>query len=489
MKSGKLTIKNISGGWNSDFKKSSTISAPQTSPNTYYSGLFNSSLPNYLGQIANGISENPETVGTVSLPINATKASDGYGYFIESNGLITKGGVIGSFPTTFSPSSYTEPTGCLDDKWKDIWTHVTPSGVEATFFTYQTAGNAFVGYREIVSGTRNNTYFTLSTTNVPHVGVVSVANQSYITDGRYVRAYNPNGASPFSEYIDVGSGWTTVSIADYGNYVAIVGNNGNTSRMWLWNGTSQDPSFQYDIRDTTVTAIINEGGTLRVFTYGKNSTTKIKTFNGSSFSEEADWEIPTTLCASPAHNMVDVWANQIVWITPDGFLWTYGSPKKNEIQSGAHRIGKMTTTSTSLGCVKNLDSDKLFIGIKSTPSQANIYQVANNSTYQLASSNIKTALYDLPHGASITMIRLYFSKFRTFTNSTSDFCNVSLYHGSNPVDLLNYSVPNNLENNDYVQYHPIKRSIQGLDTFYLDIDFLCIIKKIEIEFTYEDNSI
>lgn len=489
MKSGKITIKNISGGWSSDFKKSSTISAPQTAPNTYYSGLFNPSLPNYLGQITPGITENASTVTAVSLPINATRASDNYGYFIQSNGLISKGGIEGAFPATFNPIDYTQPAGCLDDKWKDIWTHITPSGAEATFFTYQTAGNAYVGYREIVSGTRSNTYFALANTNVPHVGVVSVANQSYITDGRYVRAYDPNSGTPFSGYIDVGAGWKTVSVADYGNYVAIVGNNGNTSRMWLWNGTSQDPNFQYDIRDTTVTAVINEGGVLRVFTYGKNGTTKIKTFNGTSFSEEADWEIPTTLCPSPEHNMLDVWANQIAWITPDGFLWTYGSPKKNELQTGAHRIGKLTTTTTSLGCLKNLSGDNLYIGIKSTPNQSNIYNVANNNTYRAQTSNIKTALYELPHNASITMVRLYFSEFRTFTNGASSSCNVSLYHGSNPVDLLNYSVPNNLVNDYYVQYHPIKRSIQGLDTFYLDIDFSCIIKKIEVEFTYEDNSI
>lgn len=482
MKQGTIKIENLSGGWISDFKKGSN-SSYQTRANTYYSGLFNPNNPNYIGQISNAITEGAQ-YGVGYLPINATKAGD-KGYFILSNGYITEGNIVAAFPTGFG-TNYTEPAGCLDDKYKDIWTHVTTTGQEAIMFTYQTNTNAYVGIAPTSSiASRNNTYFTLTYRNVPHVGVVSAANQSYITDGNYVQAYNPNAASPFATRINVGTGWTTVSVADYGNYVAIVGNNGNSSRMWLWNGTSQDPNFQYDIRDTTVHAIVNEGGELRVFTSGKNGTTKIKTFSGNGFSEEADWETPTSICSAPTHAMVDVYMNQIVWRTTDGYIWTYGSPRKNEVLSGAHRIGRVTTSNTE-GCVKNLYTNNLYIGASNSGFQ--IYNLQSGVDYVLA-SQIKTALYQLPHYSSINMIRVYFSNFRTFINGASSSFHASLYDGYGTTDLLDYTIPNNLSD-AYITYHPIKVSIANLDSFYLNIDFSgCIIKKIEVDYSVDERNI
>lgn len=492
MKKGTITINNLAGGWINDFNKGS-YSSPQTKPNTYYLGLANFNKPSFLGQVSNSFKENPTLMGATTLPINATIGSNNYVYSILANGLIK----AFDASTTWNSSSvdYTAPAGCNTDAYKDIWKHVSPTGVEVVMFTYQAGGTAYIGYANVGAiATRNDTYGTLSTANVPHVGCVSVANQSFITDGQYLQRYDPNSATPLASRVNMGSGWTLVSVADYGNYVACVGNNGTTSRMWLCNSTDTLPTFQYDIRDSNVTAIVNEGGVLRVFTTGKNGTTKIKSFDGNGFSEEADWECPTSLCASPTHAMVDVWLNQVVWRTPDGYIWTYGSVRKNEIPSGAHRVALLTTNTTSLGFVKNLYQNQLYIGITNA-SNSYIYQVKADESYtSTSSSNIRTALYETPRNATIEKIIVYFSDYTQSSPSlTASSFQMSFYkdYTTSPDLLLGEgTIPQSATGGEKLYYWPFRTAISNLSSFYLDITFsACTWRKITIQYTFEDGDL
>lgn len=488
MKQGKITV-DTTGGWASDFSKGAA-SAPATRQGSYFTGLFNANKPNYLGQIANAFKEDTSQVTADELPINGTSDSSNNGFFILKNGGLPKVNITAANPSI--TLNYTAPAGATTDLYKDIWTHVTTAGVEAILYTYQTATTAYLGIASLPLFTRTDTYQTFTNLNKPHVGVVSVSNKSYITDGNLVRVYDPNSGSPFAQSLNVGLGWTTVSVEDYGNYVAIVGNRGNSARMWLWDGSASVPNFQYDIRDTVVTAIINEGGDLRVFTYGKNATTKIKTFNGSGFSEEADWETPTTLCPAPAHNMRDVWLNQIVWRTPDGYVWTYGSPRKNEINTGANRCGLLTTDTNSYGCVKNLYGDRLYFGITSASgtNTNKLYLVNPTSYYEIGgnTSNVVSALYALPHKSTVTQMNIYFGYYvPSSTGSSASSATVSFYKDYTTTDLMNYPVPLNNVAGQNVYFHPVKLNVQDVDSFYFKIAFsLAIIRKIEIFYTYDD---
>lgn len=495
-KLGKIKIDNFSGGWSNDFAKSSTVSSPSKKPNSYYSGLFNINKSNYLGQLAEPFGNNPNKESVDSLPMNAAKTSDNYAHFICKDGTLPEMNVA----ATWAPghTNWSAPAGCQTDEYKDIWTHIYTTGAECVFYTYQTAATAYVGYKfpQTAVG-RNDTYYALANRNVPHVGCVSVNNRSFVTDKNIIRAYDP-AVGGFPTSINIGVGYTACSIVDYGNYVAIVGNNGSNSRMWLWDGSAEFSNFQYEIRDTTVTAITNEGGSLRVFTYGKNNTTKIKTFNGGGFSEEADWETPTSLCASPLHGMVDIWLNQIVWRTPDGYIWTYGSPRKNEIDTGANRVGIMTTNTTTNGCVKNLYQDRLFVGI-TDGGLSYVYEVLGTNPYSTASGafQFKTNLYELPHKSVIKCIHLYFSLFDYVNGGASSGTTVNLYSGYETTDLLNFTMPANPATSGSYRhtYYPIRQEVNNLDSFYLIINHAAgsgvpfVLKKIEVDYTYEDQAI
>jgi len=497
-----LPIDNFSGGWSNDFAKGSA-SSPSNKPGSYYTGLFSPNRPNYLGQLGNAVSNSTGAyaISAGGLPINATSSSTtGNGYFISPTGYLSTFILPTSTSSSSSVTDYTQPASCSNDNYKDIWLHVTSAGLEAIMYTYQTGSNAYLGIAPTsnISGLRNDTAYTLTNRNVLHVGCVSAGGKSFITDGNLLKCYDPNSpASLFS--VNIGTGYVLTSVADYGNYCAAVASNGYSSKMVLWKGSDQTKvDYEYDIRDTKVTAIVNEGGDLRVFTYGKNGTTKIKTFTGSGFSEEADWETPTTICASPLHNMCDVFLNQIVWKTPDGYLWSYGAPRKNELQTGAHRWGTVSTSTNTNGCVKNLNLDFLFIGSNYNSNNYLFYLKADEgygSTLGL-SSTYKTNLISLPHKSSIQRIVVYFSNYTVPTAvSTGSSCSLNLYAGyDTSTDLLSgASVP--IAGTDStipttIVYHSFECGIPNIDTFYLNVNFqFCTIKKIDIWYSYEDNII
>lgn len=502
MKIAKLAI-NTQGGWINDFVKSTSNSSLQTKANTYYSGLYNPFRPNYLSQMSSAFSESPYKVAynlsTEGYAVNGTKGSNDKGYFILQSGLVSEVDFTTTFPPV--PVNYTAPAGCVFDNYKDIWKYTAPTTFyESVFYTYQTATTAYMGYARVGAiATRNDTFLAFTNMNVPHVGVVSVKNLSYITDGRYLRAFNAD-TNTFS-VVDCGVGITLVSVADYGNYVATVGGNGVQTWLFLWDGTSLNLNFKYEIRDTNVTAVVNEGGDLRVFTYGKNETTKIKTFSGTNFSEEADFEVPTAYCTSPTHGMVDVWMNQIVWkasqtisgVTTDGYLWTFGSPRKNEIQNGGHRVGILTTNTTSTGCVKNLYKNNLYIGINNA-GVSYLYNVKADESYSSTlNSTIRTALYELPRLSTIEKIQVWFSSY-TVPSSSSNGSSLTLkvYRDYEATEVISQSIPTrtDLTTATTINYHPFTLKIPEVDSFYMDINFTaCVIRKIVITYSYEDNDL
>jgi len=481
MKTGYIDLKDIDGGWSFGFTKSSGRSALSKKPGTYYTGLFSNTRIGYEGLISPAYGEIVVGTGINSLLVNATTASDGNGYAIGTNGEI----VQISLPTGIGVT-FIAPTSVINDQYKDIWTHVDTSGNDALFFTYQTPTNAYVGYKQVSSVTRNDTFITLTNRNVPHVGVVSAGNKSYITDGNLIRAYDP-AVGAVTANVNVGLGWKTVSAADYGEYCAILGTKGNNARVWLWNGTGTSYNFQYEIRDTTASAIVNEGGVLKVFCSGKNGTTKIKTFS-NGFSEEADFEVDSTYSDSPAHGMTDIWMNQIAWRTQNGDFWTYGAIKKDLYRTGAHRVGEITTDQ-SQGFVKNLYGSNLYF-CKKIGSVYTLSYLSPLSSPNLNSS-IVSDLYKLPHKSTIQYIEVFFANYVVSGNSTagSSFA-LSLYKGKETEDQVNASIPldDNLQNTN-IYYYPIRKKVADVDTFYVSVTFNAVIENIRIHYAFEDNAL
>lgn len=493
MKTGTIRLNDINGGWSFGFSKNATKAAPSVKPGTYYTGLFSNTRSGYEGLMGSAYSETVVSgSGINSLLMNATTASDGNAYAIGQNGEI----VQITLPANVT-ATYTAPSGVTIDQYKDIWTHVNDSFVECLLFTYQTATNTYIGFKRVDSPTRNDTYITLANRNVPHAGCVSVNDTSFVTDGKFVKAYNPGLGIGAVAQINVGGAYTTVSVADAGSYCAIVGNKsylssqgGSNARLWLWDGVNLQPNFQYDIRDVTVTAVTNEGGVIKVFCTGKNGTTKIKTFSGSNFSEEADFEVDSTFSDSPAHGMVDTWMNQLTWRTQSGFVWTYGAIKKDLYRTGAHRVSQITTDQ-SQGFVKNLYGSNLYICKKVGSTFTIVY--INPLTSGNQTSSLKSDLYQLPHKSTISYIEVIFANYVITGNSTSgNSFSLNLYKGEETVDQLAgvATVPNdNALQGTKLYYYPIRMKISDIDTFYMTATWTGVIKDIIVHYNFEDNAL
>ena len=191
--------------------------------------------------------------------------------------------------------------------------------------------------------------------------------------------------------------------------------------------------------------------------------------------------------------MVDVWLNQTVWATPDGYIWTYGTPRKSEYQTGANRIGKVNTNINTTGCVKNLYLNNLYISGNNT-SQNYLYLV-NPEQYVGNALDFKTNLYTLPHRSTISCIHVYFSSFIQPNPLQASGLTFNLYSGYESIDYLSsYTIPA-LPTAGRIIYFPITKTIPDLDTFYLHLNqpagvgVVIIIKKLEIDYYYTEGDI
>lgn len=531
MKTGKLNI-NWMGGMGNGL--SSNIS---NGDGTYSIGFFNpwasggtKAWPGTLSQpIASSTGYQYQTSNMV---VNITKAKITGGYR-----AITQDGRIEAFTNLGSFSTFAAPAGCNNDSDKDIWTHLdynagTP--VEAVLFTYVAGGTAYLGIRQTVAGVFNNTFYTFANAFSPHVGCVSVGNKSYITDGNFVRAYDPNTGTFNS--INIGVGYTAKSVSDYGSYVAIVGDDGKQARMWLWDGSASNANFQYELRDETATAVINHGGVLRIFTKGKNNTVKIKSFEGGSFLGFPDIEIDGSIYIqfnifnrmtnAPAHRQVCIYQNMVTWVTDTGYIWTFGSQKSDEFPTGVHTVGYISDNSSNINdinatssgnCLKVLSGVDLWVSFKATNTNSYI-GVANAGSFGFSALNpnwgITTKSYELPHRAAIKCIHVYFFNSFYYTATTNINTGFSLYlyrklSGASPGQLLDEELlgttSNGIQvpiatgiNNQPLLYYPYKKSLPEMDLFYLKIEvtnpslsvgFQPKVRKIVVEYNYEEGDI
>jgi len=417
------------------------------------------------------------------------------------------GTTLGSTPT----NNWSAPVNVLSDVNKDIWSHLDYNGgspVPCYLFTYNTSVNtSYLGIQRPNTATGvNKTFYAFSDFTNAHVGCVSAGNKSYITDGNFVRAYSPNTGT-VSNSINVGVGYVTTSVCDFGNYVAIVGSDGVNARMWLWDGSANNPNFQYEVRDTYVTKVINRGGILKVFSYGRNATTKIKTFNGNGFDESADWEILTAEMSSPVHGSVDIWNNMIIWKDNNNYIWTYGTPQANEIPSGVHKIGNLgsgiDTNLNGYGAFRNLFGSMIFAGYRQS---GNTYLTRFSNIYSSGSFNYTTKVYELPHKATIKCIHVYFDHTAIINDLSPNTLAVYAYLRNNQFNtgagdyMLDFDalglgtgiMPTGLKQG--IQYFPIKKAIPDADMFYLSFTQNgsspnATIRKIVVEYNYEEGDI
>lgn len=515
MKKGKINI-DWSGGIATVFNWSQNFPQDISKQGTFASGAFN-----YLGVgAAFSSSISFSKMGTIT-PVTQEDASFNLPASAEAinftsssatsnrtiNTILTSGQIvefIGYYAgQNFPPTNVTRAAPASFSTAYDIWTHVEYNAGaprEVAFFTYETFSTAYLGWKILDSNTRNDTFQILGGAGFltfPKVGCVSVGNKTYITNRNYIATYNPDTGSFNAQSINLGFGYIAKSVVDYGAYVAIVGDNGNQARLWLWDGVSASFNFQYELRDTRAVSVTNLNGILKIFTSGNGNfaRTKIKSFSGSDNFGVSDWESPTIL-APNRHSAVCNWRGMMMWKTSLGAIFIYGSPIPNEYPNAVFQIGQLSNAiqyANSSG-IKNVDGDDVLMGHL---TGASTYQVVRyNNGVSSGIISFASMVYTLPHRSTITKMHIYFSnfnqinaneipgiQFKLFTNRTSNAKFVKTIPG--------YGATFPAEN-DQLKYYCIQQSVPDANCFRISVDQTApnnlgvSISRIEVDYEYVD---
>lgn len=354
--------------------------------------------------------------------VNMRVASTARSYALLSNGRIIRTDTTGG---SVDQAVYMDTANTSGE---DIITIKASTGTEYVIWSYNgTVGAADIGIVGLdLSTGLNATWFTTTLaggalTNgagtIPHKMMYrTIFKDIFITNGQYIATITLGAGTAGTgnaQALNLGIGFVAQSLCQYGNYIAIVGNQaasnntlgytGNTCRLWLWDGTSPDINFAYDIPDNYVAKVINDNGTLKVFTQGKNNTTKLLRFNGSGFSTINEFN-STLIGDTPKHDAVEIYQDMVHWAS--------GTNLYNE---GLHCRQVLTktggTTATSCQMVKNLYGNTLHIGVTLPASVYEIWKSTESGYTTSSSAKLISRKIPIPHHSQITGVTVYFSQF------------------------------------------------------------------------------
>lgn len=465
----------------------------------------------YEGHIAQGYTFTDVVDGSAvvnALPLNGVVDSAGRGYFVLGNGRMV---FYDLSSPTISGSNFRDPSGASGTTTLlDIILYPSQSGTPPTnttdeyiLWSWETATYGDIARKKKSDGSYTDNYLTgLSGSNgtamvrgVPHPLLFGQDNNIYGGNGRYVLAIDPVASTANYQALDLKPGWTITGLSQYQNYIAVLGYKTSTSltgfyksesKVFLWDGFSPSWNFEYPVKDNYASNIYYDGVDLYVISYGRNSTTKLKHFNGSGFEtlfESAYAGGQPTLGGSESY------LNHIVWGS-GGNIFAHGSPS-DLYNKGFHFWAQPGTTQT--GMVKNLSAQDLYVG--RTNNNGYAITISNTTTgFENTAAEFVSQLYPLPTNSSITCIKFYLSKFdsgASFKYAIIKDYNASTYTASDNVlagtiDYTTYPAKS---------YIPIKKTLTNVNSFRLQIlwngatNTAAIIRKIEIEYQLDTNNI
>lgn len=349
-----------------------------------------------------------------------------------------------------------------------------------------------------LSGLGTQTNGSKLTKAVPHELLWGKDGNIYIANGNYVAKHvNASDAIDYQAF-QVPIGFTVRSIQNYGDRMAIVCDKDNVfsnfalgeSKLLLWDFSSTQPDFVYDIGDSSVSKCFThpDNGLLYVWTIGRNGTQKVKVFNGSTFDTIAE---TIQLGNPPRYGSVGMFENKIHF-APQG---TNGDGKIACIDGLAlHDRCRPTAGAlpSAVGMVKNLTSRFLYAG-STVSGTSNIYKFDINGYWKATNNNayFRSRLYDIGPNATIKKIRVYTSQFGTGASFSIQL--VKGYNNAQGVtgdtnDLVNYQFTNATSGAKELLTKDV--SITQVQSFYIGIIFdhstisntAAIIRQIEIEY-------
>lgn len=543
---GVITIEKLYGGWAKDLSTSQnkTVEGNQNQYGQAISTMVN--RPGYEGHISPGLILNTMTDASSvvnALPVDGVVTSTGSAFCVLANARVINFMVNGtSIPndahdvtaqgihsghTTFSGAdsamvTYVSVTGTSPSYVSDEYVFYSwEDNTDGDVAQFKKSTGVYKFNYLSALGTQNNgtalQRSTVSSQYIPHPLLVGQDNNLYIGNGRFLASHDPTTTSVSYQALDLKPGWVIVGLEKYQNYIAIVAfkqnvaffsNIGSTKsecKMFLWDGFSTSWNFEYDLKDNYVSNILRDGLTdIYVITYGRNSTVKLKKFDGYGFNILFETALAGltpggVLSNSPCIGAIDLWLNHIVWTNYyNGEINEYGSPDgivSDKYESGFHQLGLVNQQN---GMCKNLIQNILFIGNYTGSTYKILY--SDLSKYDTLQMQMNSILYPLPTNSTLEWVKVYPSLLgETYDFSVSvvkDYNSIA-FGGTNDVLRWNPTATTTGTSLYYLEQHQWKGDTKNTNACYVGIKSNAVntttggfsIRKVEVGYTYDDENV
>lgn len=498
-----ITIEDLSGGWiplqNGGSDSVATSFAALEGAQNQYTESFGISLNRgqRAGQMAPGHLFTEITSDYFNaVPLNGDVASTGKSFMVLKNGRLVRTNTSGtSVEDAFTVSSTSTTSNPDMVIIKDAAT--TPN--EYILWTYETSSAGGVAVIRSNGSDFNTSFMTLSGA-VPLKmwqgpdGNVYILNGQYIASASMTSGQSLGSATKNTQSLNLGAGWIGSGGCSYKNYSAIIGYKATSylagvsrgqCRVWLWDGFSPDPNFVFDIPDNYASAMIFDGTRLLAYTNGRNGSSKVWQFTGVDFklvfetSRIAASSTPKQGGAEVYQGSVLIGAAQ----SDDAASITYVRLYQF-MENGSFHNPFVVTDGTiypiSVGMVKNLYTNQLFVGVEKSGSTYSVFYLSDATKY-LPQAELRTQeITKWDDGTPIRKGKIRRHHFWFSDMGPSSKLTASLFRGRKPLnvggasDYLNMTLVTTATS-DYVlvsdYYIGIDQEIDDLSEFYMNFRF------------------
>lgn len=449
---GTIVIEQPIGGWQSG--QFATVSSGVEVGKSRYTKSIATSLwrTGFRGHMAPGEVFDPLTdSGTRvnDLALNSKVASNGEAFNVLRNGRLAVFGVADdTIDTNYDPTAHGGHTVASSEN-VDTEIIKNSSGTELVLSSWEDDVDADVmkitsaGATQVSNWLSGLTSGAVLTKGVPHIILQSViAGRALVLNGQYIVEINVNAGSASMTKLNLGDGWVATSMRRRGNYICILGYKATTAissftlgevKCWLWDGSSPNPLFTFDIPDNFSGGLANDNGVLYAFTQGRNNTTKVFRYDDRRDDQFTLIFESASIGSAPRHGSVEYYQGAIHY-------GRNGGEGLYVVEQGAFHYRALVTDGTNqaqdIGFVKNLSSNSLYCGVKTGSSTYKIFKI-NHSKYYVG-AEFRSGLIPLPFKGRMPETRVYPSQFGSGASVTlSVFRNNDTASVGGATDLMN----------------------------------------------------
>ena len=298
------------------------------------------------------------------------------------------------------------------------------SGTANLFYSYNTAAKGYVGSYPLTAAVFTDDKLDLGATakESPHP-MIEWNSYLWIANGQYLAKYVGSTDTLTATDLDLGNGWEITALFSTNNYLGIcawkkgVITNQTESRVFYWDGTSDNYIYTTPVKDSRIFGAVNHNGNIVLGTYGNNGTVSVirrLTDSGSVTIRKLRYVVNGSDVDQrmPSFCGITISRNKILMgcCNTDNYgvtIVALGDEESEYSETFTYPYLLSTTAPNYLIFIKQFTNTKIYVGWRDTGA------VGTLSSIDLAGTTYGTATYkagytDFGQKVRINYIKLYF---------------------------------------------------------------------------------